>query len=147
MARAAASRVLAEPHRIRNQDALAGPCERLTRRIELIVHAIHRGGVPDVNIRIVRHGLAELTLHVEDAVGELGGVVGNELRFRRIEHLDGGLQGGEEDGFAPTYQFGDAVADNLIPTGRVVHASDDPLRVAYDDASARSGDGDLAGCR
>ena len=135
---------LAEPHRIRDQDALAGPCESLTGRIELIVHAIHCGGVPDVNLRIVRHGLAELALHVEDAVGELRGVVGDELRFRRIEHLDGGLQRGEEDGFAPAYQFGDAVADDLIPTGRVVHASDDPLRIAHDDAGAWSGYGDAA---
>ena len=135
---------LAEPHRIRDQDALAGPCESLTCGIELIVHAIHCGGVPDVNLRIVRHGLAELALHVEDAVGELGGVVGNELRFRRIEHLDGGLQRGEKYGFAPAHELGDAVTNDLIPTGRVVHASDDPLRVAHDDSGSGGGYGDVA---
>ena len=134
---------LAEPCRIRDQDALAGPCEGQTRRIELIVHAIHRGGVPDMNLRVVRHGLAELTLHVEDAVGELSGVVGNEPRFRRIEYLDCGFQRREKDGFASADELGHAVADDLIATGSVIHPPDDPLRITHDDASAGGGYGDL----
>ena len=64
---------------------------------------------------------------------------GNEPRFSRIEHLDGGLQRGEEDGLASAHELGDAVTDDLIPAGRVVHTPDDPLRVAHDDASAGSG--------
>ena len=138
---------LAEPHRIRDQDALARPGEGQTRRIELIVHAIHGGGVPDMNLRVVRHGLAELTLHVEDAVGELGGVVGNEPRFRRIEYLDCRLQPCEKDGFASAHELGHAVADDLISTGSVIRPPDDPFRIAHDDASAGSGYGDLAGCQ
>ena len=135
---------LAEPHGIGDQDALAGPREGQTRRIELIVHEVHGSGVADMDGLVVGHRLTELALHVQDAVDELGGFVGDELRLRRIEHLDGGLQRGEEDGLAPAHELGDAVTDDLVPAGGVVHAPDDPLRVAHDDAGSGSGDGDSA---
>lgn len=50
----------------------------------------------------------------------------------------------EEDGLASAHQFGDAIANNPIPAGGVIHAPDDPLRVAQDDAGAGGGDGDVA---
>ena len=125
---------LAKADCIGDQDALAGPRKREARRVELIGNEIHGGRVPNVNVRVVRHGLTKLALHVEDAVGELGGLVGNELRLRRVEHLDGGLQGGEKEGLAPPYELGDPIAHDLISAGRVVHAPDNPLRIAHDDA-------------
>ena len=135
---------LAESYGVGDQDALAGPREGQAGRIELIGHVVHGGGVPDMDIRVARHGLAKLALHVKDAVRELGGVVGNELRLRRIEHLDGGLQGGEKDGFASPYELGNPVADDLVSAGRVVHAADNPFRIAHDDACARGRDQDLS---
>ena len=76
-----------------------------------------------------------------------GGVVGNELCLRRIEHLDGRLQGGEKDGFASPYELGNPIADNLMSAGRVVHAPDDPLRIAHDDAGPRGRDQGLSASR
>lgn len=127
---------LSESYGVGDEDPLARPREGETSRVELIGDEIHGGGVPDVNLRVVRHGLSKLALHVEDAVPELRGGVGNELRFRRIEHFDGGLDGGEKDGLASPYELGNPIADNLVSAGCVVHAADNPLRVAHDDARA-----------
>ena len=131
---------LAESHGIGNQDALTGPREGQARRVELVVHEIHGSGVPDVDVLVVGHRMAKLALHVQDAVGEPVGLVRDEMGVRGIEHLDGGLQRGEEDGFAAPHQLGNAFADDLVAAGGVIHAADDPLRVAHDDAGSGSGD-------
>ena len=127
---------LSESYGVGDEDPLAGPGEGETSRIELIGDEVHGRGVPDMDVRVARYGLAKLALHVEDAVGELGRLVGNEPRVRRVEHLDGGLQRGQKDGFAPPYELGNPVADDLVSAGRVVHAADDPFRVAHDDPRA-----------
>ena len=48
---------LAETYGVGDEDPLAGPREGETSRVELIGDEIHGGGVPDVNLRVVRHGL------------------------------------------------------------------------------------------
>jgi len=97
-----------------------------------------------MDVLVVGHRMAKLALHVQDAVGEPVGLVGNETGVRGIEHLDGGLQRDEEDSLAAPHELGDAFTDNLVPAGGVVHAADDPLCMAYDDASAGSGYGGSA---
>ena len=92
--------------------------------------------MPHMNPVIARHGLAKLAFHVEDAVRELGGGVGHEPRFGGVKHLDVRFQYGEKDGFPPAYELGDAVADDLKSAGRVIHAADDPFRIAHNDAGA-----------
>ena len=109
----------------------------------MVRNQVHGRGMCYVNLRVIRHGLAKLALHVEDAIGELGGGVWNELSVNRIKHLNVGFQCGEIDGFPAAHKFGDAVADDLKTAGGVIHSADDPLRVADDDASAGCGNGAL----
>ena len=79
---------LAETDRIRDQDALSGPGEGLTGRIELIGHEVHGGLVADVDVAVVGDGGAKLALHVQEAVREPREAVGHEARQCRVQHLD-----------------------------------------------------------
>ena len=117
LTRMPASSVFPQTHRVGNQDALTRAGKRLACRIELIRNEVHCGGVPDVDAVVVRHGLAKLALHVEKAVGKLGGRVGNELGPGRVQHLNGPFQGSEEDRFPALHELRDTVADDLIAAG------------------------------
>ena len=97
----------------------------------------------DVNLPVVRYGLAELALHEQDAVGELRRLVGNKLGIRRVEYLDGRLNLREEERFTSTDDLGDTIADELVAPRGVVHAANDPLGVA-DDYAGTGGDDRVA---
>ena len=63
---------------------------------------------------------------------KLGGLVGDQLGVRGIEHFDFRFEGCDEDGLTTADQLRHATADKLEPFGGVIDPTDDPLGVAYD---------------
>src|SRR5712691_8312367 len=96
------------------------------------------GAMAEVNLRIVRHGPAALTLD-----GEQGGVehrtgVSDQLRLGGVQNLNRTFQRGQEQRGLSAHQVRHAVAGQQATaiTGRV-HPPHEPFLVAHDNTGSR----------
>ena len=133
---------LPQPYGVSDENALARLAERLPGRLELVCRRVHRRAVRYVDALVVRDRLPKLALQVQPAVREAGRAVRHQPGLGGIEHLDVGLERGEEVRLPFPDQLRDPVAYELVPAvRRAVDAADHPLRVPDHDAGAGREDG------
>ena len=128
---------LSEAHIIGDQNALPRLPQRLTGRLKLIRHLVHRGLLRYTDELVAWHRPAQQTLHVEQAASEMGRRVGDERGSCGVKNSDLVLEPRQEYCFPFAHQFGDACAGQLRSAiGRDVDSPNDPFGVPNDDASA-----------